>query len=921
MSVIKELRFEFKFSEQDELFLQNLAIELSQLSYSDKEPLEILRLRFINHPSISSLPKKKQGHLWGALRKEFTQKPKPKSINFNQLPLPIYHVLQELEAENQPLRQLNRLIDLIETFIKFHSVIGIGFFSSLLSTNQSYSEKEREQLHAIKMAMVEVLSSPSLGSWWALTQKTFALSKYFENDTIKNLHVHIKKNLNQVFGTKDNFITLRNDLAHGATPKNEVCNELLKKYNPRLLELLTSSIHLDNLQIYLVKNAQFYQFNTQGLTVLKEAIPPESQNGDCFILLQKGKFLKLSPLLFFEEKDESFYFYNNFRSNDINFLSYQNASHCTNTEQQQHFIQLFPLERWQKDQWRNQNPFHLKINQLTEAFRGRQQDIRQILEFINTNHHGFLVIWGKPGIGKSALLARVIQLVRMKPELRQYELNKHHQPKHDLLILEYFLEKQTTPEQFFNSMNLRLDDLFQESSSLGTNIQEKEELFKRRIELYSKNLKQNQKLLIIIDGLDEIEHHSFLYALPYQTTEKILIIFGSRPLPHLKGVFYTRLSREARKQYDIDRLKTADIRAILFDYVNKYALTQKTIEVIEKKSEGFPLYLKLLCNRLQANGITASNALQLPQGLKEIYQENILQIHSKEPRIIDILILLSAAKAQLEQKMLCSLLNLNEYTWVNQLRPFLFTFIQIEITKENNSLIQLFHASLRDFIKEEYPQDIQKISEQLTDFCVEQNQRLSDYQISSYACSYSIKYAVQHLFASYQHAPTTKGNRVNQLNSLIKNTIWREQNYILTGSALNLILDFQLAQRVFQDYAPVQYQQQILKLTSWIYSEPQRLYLKQKQSLFNLKNKATPDILEQITKYCNITQTKRDTLLLIIQIFHKLNLKNIQLSIPLHTIIQNALEHHKDPALELLWKRTVSSLQLQMPEENMKFSR
>ena len=107
-------------------------------------------------------------------------------------------------------------------------------------------------------------------------------------------------------------------------------------------------------------------------------------------------------------------------------------------------------------------PFRQQVEMLTEVFKGRRKELGDIANFLSDDNQRFLCIWGPPGVGKSALLARATQVARCSPEIRETMHEGKQWPDVKLHLVEYFIRRGATDTaaQFFDSVNKRLDQLF-----------------------------------------------------------------------------------------------------------------------------------------------------------------------------------------------------------------------------------------------------------------------------------------------------------------------------------------------------------------------------------------------------------------------------------------------------------------------------
>jgi hypothetical protein len=136
-------------------------------------------------------------------------------------------------------------------------------------------------------------------------------------------------------------------------------------------------------------------------------------------------------------------------------------------------------------------------------------------------------------------------------------------------------------------------------------------------------LNPNRKLLFLIDGLDEAVENDIVTYLPRETFDGILFVYGSRPGGH-KSIddLWTQLPVEYHSKLELLGLGKADIRALIYEVVNKYEIERESqwVDAIENRSQGNPLYLKLLCDAM-SNGLIPLNDTQaLPHTIDDYYK-------------------------------------------------------------------------------------------------------------------------------------------------------------------------------------------------------------------------------------------------------------------------------------------------------------
>ena len=72
------------------------------------------------------------------------------------------------------------------------------------------------------------------------------------------------------------------------------------------------------------------------------------------------------------------------------------------------------------------------------------QELQALATFLTETDRGFHVVWGPPGVGKSTLLARMTQLLRWAPELRDQATPGLEWPGLRITVVEYFIRRGAT---------------------------------------------------------------------------------------------------------------------------------------------------------------------------------------------------------------------------------------------------------------------------------------------------------------------------------------------------------------------------------------------------------------------------------------------------------------------------------------------
>jgi hypothetical protein len=347
----------------------------------------------------------------------------------------------------------------------------------------------------------------------------------------------------------------------------------------------------------------------------------------------------------------------------------------------------------------------------SRGFVGRESVLEQVHEFIEGDEDGYCFILAKPGVGKTALLAR---LVADHPDYARH-FNVRSEAVH-------------TAEQFLNNVCVQLigayhldPALFPESGDTST------ELLCRLLE-QSTAKARGDKVVVVIDGLDEAMTGTRLpgvnlLALPRSLPEGCRFIVTVRDGtegwdPALDADCAARTLRiEASSDENMGDAR-AYVRSRLASpgvarYLRSQNLTgEEFTEEVVARSQGYFVYLRHVLDQYDAGGDLASRELaDLPAGLEPYYEDLYERMRADTPQRqwekvrLPVLIQLAIAEQPLtfyelaagaRQRTAASVISA-----IGQWRQFL-----VETNALRNgrrvTAYRLFHESFRKFLKERH---------------------------------------------------------------------------------------------------------------------------------------------------------------------------------------------------------------------------
>ena len=597
-----------------------------------------------------------------------------------QVPEFIQILEKQFKEETHSFTAVHRLIDYCEAVIKFHTVVVVSNFM-----------EAKDIPPKGKLILSEGLRTPSLGTWAYFTLHLHGLIPK-EKQVWEDFSEYFKTIL---FPATEKIVTFRNRYAHGAVPSQEICQEDIERIEPILRTILEGGV-LD-------------RYSLEFGNVLQEKSETRS------VILRKGEYgLNLSPLLIYRlsekgEKTNKFYFYNDVRNkNRLTLLNYDSSDHIQDGDLRGVFDKAYPIEDWVSEE---ANEFRVHIDRLTDTFKGRQEELRVLQDFIKNNEKGHFFIWGDPGIGKSSLVARAVRLARFKDNLSEFDF----QLDDNILFIEYFMRRSTptsTLGTYLRYMGESMESKIKTSIPIGKTEQEMGENYRKRLPLVSKGLrKDGKKLVLFLDGLDEGEE-ALLQYIPTDEWDNILVVLSGRKTEKTSNV----LSRieTLRGERKLEALKETEIRALLYDVVNKYALQESYIKAIADRSKGSPLYLHFLMNDLLESRITVNDLNSLPKSLENSY-EIILERYKKTQyggMILVLLLHLSQVQDFQNETTITYFLypdkkeRISKRYEVEGMISVIQEVLMTDPSKRMSKEYQIFHEAFREYLEKKYKTEV-----------------------------------------------------------------------------------------------------------------------------------------------------------------------------------------------------------------------
>lgn len=349
-----------------------------------------------------------------------------------------------------------------------------------------------------------------------------------------------------------------------------------------------------------------------------------------------------------------------------------------------------------KDWYPQQIPseFERLIKDKTESFRGRKFVFDAIEKFFSNNPNGYFTVVGDAGMGKSAISAK-------------YVLDNAEA----ICFFNIRAEGMNRPELFLKKIRQQLMNRYQLQDAADADLSS-------LLTKASEKIAAGDRLVIVVDALDEVDHEStgnllylptilpenvyfLLTRRPYNQNEKRLNVSPSIPTKELDLRDYPQKSTQDVKEYIWLLLNDGEYKQGLSQWIQKQNLSNTDfVEEVATKSENNFMYLRCVLPAM-ANGFYENKPLnELPVGLEGYYYSHweIMGMTSKPlpKNKIKIVYVMCALRSAASRKEIAESSKQNELT-VQEVLDGWAQFLQ----KQENyqpPRYRFYHESFIDFL-------------------------------------------------------------------------------------------------------------------------------------------------------------------------------------------------------------------------------
>ncbi len=652
----------------------------------------------------------------------------------SRLPTPIAFVLDEFLRAPDAFRALWRMVDAAEIITRFFA---ITVLSDLLRQRGEFPEPVRNVL-------TENLEHPTFGAWrelLAVAVDNLPRGKEGARCFVAELPSFVRDRWLPALGggedpPEEKLIALRNLLAHAGRLPDVQARKLREAHRKRFEALIRGMAFLTEYDLVACDREACDR--EEGILRLK-GLPDPGQAFPKFkghlsfapqpervYLVRGGEGLDLFPLHAFTdilqwrggefkpvgEAAPQIYFRVS-RKGYLEYITFSDRAAFSHLgeEAYQRFQEIFRLEEWrarqrQEEEARGvQRQWEELVRELTEVLVGREEHIRQVKEAIKGTGKGFLWISGKPGIGKSALMAKL-----MKDYVGQTQR---------YIVIPYFFrlgQPGCSTMEFLSAALKRLQAELHRTIEPAPRLPDRQRQWAEALEEAART---GKKVLFLVDGLDEIyrQEREFI-ELPFMALrEGIVWVCAGRSERELEEALQRRGARWVFPE-GLPPLGADAIRTMLTEHLGrlKYELFERDegdrnrfVEAVARKSEGLPLYVRMLVEDLKAEQWTVRDEGKLPQGLAAYYERLLERLRASDAGTVltPLFCLLAWAKDPIPEGALKFLLRVHHLAgsarWDESFRRALESghlMLQRRSTPDGEAGWAIYHDSFRQHLLE-----------------------------------------------------------------------------------------------------------------------------------------------------------------------------------------------------------------------------
>ena len=348
--------------------------------------------------------------------------------------------------------------------------------------------------------------------------------------------------------------------------------------------------------------------------------------------------------------------------------------------------------------------FSLYVSERSKDFIGRDWLFKKAKDFIEVTQRGYFFVIGDPGIGKSAFASEMVKR-------NEYI---HHFNSRAEGVYEASIFLRSVCAQLINKYSLDYTRIPPDSSNDSA-------FFIRLLNEVSDRLGENERCVIVIDALDEVEQSDTpvgvnLLYLPRILPSKIYIIITMRDDPRIKPRIDTEYEEIKIQHNSPDN--QSDIQAHIQQKVNgeidvqtyitdQNLSVQEFVEVLVDKSEGNFMYLHYVLPEIARGAYSKLRINSIPKGLENYYEDHWRRMRTRDESLwfnykLPIIQALVVVYEPIPFDLIADFSSVQDIRYIGEVLREWKQFLHIENSLSSGKIVKLYslyHASFFEFIK------------------------------------------------------------------------------------------------------------------------------------------------------------------------------------------------------------------------------
>ncbi len=641
---------------------------------------------------------------------------------FVSYPLPLANASKLLSESASDLVRLHRAFDAFETLVVYCTTIALASQTPPIPIE-------------LKKKLALLLERPSLGVWMHLLECIIDWNLPIFVPELEGKKGYLQTHLITKKKEGDfDLVFQRKRLAHGGFLDKSEAHGILNLLLPYLESLFHEASFFAKYPLVSVVNNKWiilqdvhFPLNEQlmlkdGIYLFSDEVFRNCKNQCPYLSLEPFQIPYTSALLKsgtgdFDTMEATGLFYRRMQKRAVEYRTFRGQI-VRSKALRREFLRTLPIDQWRHEMIKLDKYSFLEWRQeLLKFFIGRELQVQNIFSWIQGNER-HLFIYGKPGIGKSALIAQVIEKSNQKPPLEGFE-------SYDV-IYHFFrrMDERCRYNQFLEGLVHRLKVFYQRDCSLRGDLSEILDNLRRLLDRVAEEL-QNRKreLIIILDGIEDAiatGGYFILEQLPFlvSTPQIRWILTGhensNNPYYAIKSFFEKRgISR-----LHLGSLTEQEVIAFLQESQMKYHLINhpqrdRLVQLVVQRSEGNPLYLQGLLDDLDSGRkqMEPEQFEKLPAGIEGFFEDSMQRLgvtgHSEESKAILLTLAWAIKPISIET---IAVFSLNGFarrsdtvlSWTHTLEqtlPKLMSFLFESYSQQGASQYRLYPEGLRWYFR------------------------------------------------------------------------------------------------------------------------------------------------------------------------------------------------------------------------------